>query len=563
MVHRNHIRARLALALAVCAGGAAASCRPALEQSTSAISLPALLADAADSSRDDGHWPMWRGSGAAGVAQQTELPTRWTADEGLRFKTSLPGTGNSSPVVWDDRIWLTAAVDTAGGAELTVLSIDRGDGHVDWQAAVGTAEGATHVKNGYASASVATDGTRLVASFGSAGLFAFDLQGQPLWRTMLGPLEHIWGSASSPLIHGDLVIQLADSQHDSYLAAYNKHTGDLVWRTPRESTGCWTTPILVEAPPESDAPGRLELVVNGTGTSDGSHGWVIAYDPADGRELWRVRGTTDIVSPTAVAAAGLVFSTSGRNGPTLAIRPGGSGDVTDTHVVWRANRGAAYVPSPVAYRNRLYAVNDGGVLTCYNVGNGEQIWRSRLKGNFTASLVAGDSKVYAANERGTIFVVAADDEFRLLAENELGERILATPALVGGELLVRTDRHLYAIAGIAAPDTVATSNQAEQESPPVEGGAAELESPADSPPAALAADGDTPGVTTDALPATEPLAAEPSGAAPLGATATEAFSLPVDGNGAALEAPGGAATDAPGGAATATTLSTTGGAVAE
>jgi outer membrane protein assembly factor BamB len=172
---------------------------------------------------------------------------------------------------------------------------------------------------------------------------------------------------------------------------------------------------------------------------------VIAYDPQDGRELWRVRGTTESVAPTALVGGGLVYSCSGRNGPIIAIRPGGSGDVTESHVVWKAFRGGPYIPSGLVYRNRLYLVRDSRDLACYNAGDGQLIWTKRLRGTFTASLVAAEGRIYAISERGIVTVFAAADSFQLLAQNDLDERCLATPAIAGGQLFIRTAEHLYCI----------------------------------------------------------------------------------------------------------------------
>jgi len=355
----------------------------------------------------------------------------------------VPGEGNSSPVVWDQLVLLTTALDNTDPPTLALLGFERSDGRLVLQAEVGAAEGSTHKKNGYASATVATDGERIFAFFGSTGLFCYDFSGELVWRADLGDLAHQWGTAASPVLHGDLVIQLCDSKGDSYLAAFDRQSGREVWRTPRPSYGCWTTPIVIEA--ESEAGTRTELVVNGTGSRDREGRMVIAYDPRDGRELWRVRGTTELVAPTALVSGGLVYSLSGRNGPIIAIRPGGSGDVTDSRVVWKVHRGGPYIPSGVAYRNRLYVVRDNRELACYNAGDGQLIWTKRLRGTFTSSLVAADGRLYATSEQGIVTVFAAADSFQLLGQNDLDERCLATPAIAGGQLFIRTEEHLYCI----------------------------------------------------------------------------------------------------------------------
>ena len=418
-------------------------CQPAVESTPQAVSLPSLPRDPAEDGLGAERWPGWRGLNGSGVAPGGSPAIRFGPAEGFRWKVEVPGEGYSSPVVWDDWVFLTSALRDTERPALVLLAFGRSDGTLRWRAEVGNARGRTHNKNGYASATVATDGERVVACFGAAGLVCYDFSGELLWRADLGDMDHQWGAASSPVLHDGLVIQLCDSEHNSYLAAFDKRTGEPVWRTPRPSKGCWTTPILVAS--GTGEKRRVELVVNGTSSPSRNGRMVTAYDPTSGRELWRVRGTTEQVVPTAMTAGGLIYSTSGRNGPILAIRPGGSGDVTASHCVWKTRRGGPYIPSGVVYRNRLYLVNDAGLLSCFDRGNGMLLWSKRLRGPFTASLVAADGRLYATSERGTVYVLAAADSFRLLAQNDMGARCLATPALAGGDLFLRTQEHLYCI----------------------------------------------------------------------------------------------------------------------
>jgi len=406
-------------------------CRPSVELSEQAVSLPLLKRDPAENGQDADCWPGWRGRNGSGIAPAGSPATQFSAGEGFRWKVEVPGQGNSSPVVWGNLVLLTSALDHTDPPTLAILAFDRSDGTELWRAEAGRATGRTHKKNGYASATVATDGRRIYAFFGGTGLFCYDFSGKQLWQAELGDLDHQWGSAASPVLYDNLVIQLCDAQHVSYIAAFDKLSGQPVWRTERSSYGCWSTPVLVEAKAGDSL--RTELVVNGAASSEKDGRVIIAYNPNDGRELWRVRGTTNLVTPTPVTSGNLVYCTSGRNGPTFAIRPGGTGDVTDTHVVWKQRRGGPYIPSAVAYRNRLYLVNDTGVLACYNAGDGTRIWRERLRGNFSSSLVAADGRIYAIGERGAVYVFAAADEFKLLAKNDLDEPCLATPAIADGE----------------------------------------------------------------------------------------------------------------------------------
>jgi outer membrane protein assembly factor BamB len=402
-----------------------------------------LDGDPMEDGKEADRWPGWRGRSSAGIAPTGSPAIHFGADEGFRWKVDVPGKGNSSPVVWGDFVLLTSCLDHTDPPTLVLLAYRRSDGDLLWQVEAGKARGPTHTKNGYASATVATDGQRIFAFFGSTGLFCYDFSGKPLWEAKLGDLNHIYGTASSPVLYRDMIIQLCDSDEDSYIAAFDKRSGEEVWRTPRPSHGCWSTPVAVEV--EVDGVRRTELVVNGSDNGIGRDGMVIAYHAENGRELWRVRGTKQLVVPTAVFGNGLVYSLSGRNGPIMAIRLGGSGDVTETHVVWSIRCGGPYIPTGVAYRNRLYVVRDHNEVACYNAGSGEEIWKARLRGEFTASPVAADGRIYATNDRGKVYVFRASDSFELLAENDLDQRCLATPAIASGELFIRTESHLYCI----------------------------------------------------------------------------------------------------------------------
>lgn len=409
--------------------------------SPEATAWQSLDKDPLETGTELNRWPGWRGHNGSGIAAGGKPAVSFGLQQGLRWKTEIAGEGNSSPVVWDSLVVLTTAIDTTNPPTLAVLALDRATGALQWKTEVGPAAGRTHAKNGYASATVVTDGSRIFASFGSTGLFCLDTSGKVLWRADLGNLDQIWGSAASPILHRNLVIQLCDSEHDSYLAAFDVDTGRPKWNTPRSSQACWSTPVLVTA--KTAAGQRTELVVNGTGAGEDGRGKVIAYDPENGHELWRASGTTGLVTPTPLIAGELIFSLSGRNGPMMALRTGGNGDVTASRLVWRISRGGPYIPSGVLYRNRLYVLADSGVLTCYDPGNGRDLWRARLRGAFTSSLIAADGRIYAVNEEGTAFVFAAGDAFQLLATNPLHERCYATPAVAAGDLIVRTQRHVY------------------------------------------------------------------------------------------------------------------------
>ncbi|REJ70694.1 MAG: hypothetical protein DWQ31_00075 [Planctomycetota bacterium] len=415
--------------------------------------LTAIALDAPLSTAADHDWPGWRGHNASGVSKCGNLATEWDNQEGFRWRRDLEGEGNSSPVVWGDAVLLTTDID--GGLFVDCFSL--ADGTPRWRARAGSTVGPTHVKNGYAAASVTTDGQRVFAFFGGTGMFCFDLaSGEEIWRTDLGELEHYWGTASSPVLFEDLVIQMCDNVRESFIVGLDKESGEEMWRTPRPSHGSWSTPVFVTL--ERDGKKYVEMVVNGTGTNHSGGGEVLAYDPLFGHPLWSVRGTRDIACPTAIVHEGRIISTTGRRGPIISIEPGGFGDVTDSHVQWRLPRGGPYVPTGLAIDGRLYLVDDSGTMSCYKTASGERVWRQRLGGAFTASLVAGDGKIYATSEEGDVFVVAQGDEFQLLATNSFNQRCLATPAIASDSLLFRTESQLYCIAPLqlAASEPVAT-----------------------------------------------------------------------------------------------------------
>jgi outer membrane protein assembly factor BamB len=298
-----------------------------------------------------------------------------------------------------------------------------------------------HEKNGYASATPATDGQRVYASFGRHGLAAFDLSGKLLWHRPFGVIDNYHGPAGSPVLYKDRIFLYQDqnptTNQSAFVAAFDKATGKTLWQTPRRETVGWGTPVML------DVGARDELVVSGQHR-------VAAYEPDSGRELWTVRGMTFEVIPTPVVGHGLLFASSGRAGPTMAIRPGGAGDVTSTHVAWSTPKGSPFVPSGIVVGDLLYLVNDmQSILTVYEATTGALVYQSRLgvaqREGFSASPVAVNGKVFFTNDEGQTFVVQAGREFKLLHVNELGARTLASPALVGGTWYWRTGEHLVAI----------------------------------------------------------------------------------------------------------------------
>jgi outer membrane protein assembly factor BamB len=389
-----------------------------------------------------GNWPRWRGADGNAVSSDSPLPVKWSASENVQWKVALPGEGSSSPIVWEDRVFLTCALEE--GTRRVVLCLDRKDGKTLWRGEISDDNPElTSSVTGHAAATPATDGKHVVAFFGNAGAVCYDFTGKRLWRRSFGEFDSELGLASSPIIYKDLAILVCDhdgdrfKSFDSFLIALDVKSGETRWKTDRHGLfRSWSTPIL------APAGERFELIVNAQDELRG-------YDPDSGRLLWQVGSKGGWVTPSPVFGKGIVYSTSGKDGPTLAVRPGGRGDVTATHVAWTEPRGGPYVCSPLLYGEHLYVHNELGILTCKEAGSGKVLYRKRLGGKFTASAVAGDGKLYLTNEAGTTFVVKAGAEFELLAENRLDEYTLASPAISRRALFLRAQRHLYCIGAHA------------------------------------------------------------------------------------------------------------------
>jgi outer membrane protein assembly factor BamB len=392
------------------------------------------------------YWPRWRGPSGQGLVPDGPYPDRWSAKENVAWRTTVGGRGNSSPIVWGDRIYLTTAYD--GGQRLSIVGFRRADGTQLFETFVPAGDYERgHPKNGHASATPVTDGRRVYASFGSNGLLAVDLDGKLAWHRPVGRLANYHGSAGSPVLYKDRLFIYQDhggsDAGGSFVAAFATDTGKPLWRTPRDASVGWGTPVVI------NANGRDELVVS-------SQRRVQAYDPASGKELWSVVGNTFEVIPTPVVGHGLVFCASGRAGPTMAIRPGGNGDVTSTHVAWSVAKGSPFVPSPMLLGDVLYLVNDmQSIVTAYEAKSGALLFQGRLgserREGFSASPVAVNGQVFFTNDDGETFVLKAGRTFALSHVNQLGEPVLASPALVDGRWYFRTASSLVAIGTTPRP----------------------------------------------------------------------------------------------------------------
>ena len=394
------------------------------------------------------YWPRWRGPSGQGLVRAGNYPDTWSETQNVKWKVAVPGRGNSSPIVWRDRIFFTTSYDD--GARLSLLAYSRADGKRLWElAAPQDGIEKVHQKNGHASATPVTDGERIYASFGPHGVIAASFDGRLLWHAPIGRVDNYHGTAGSPVLYKDTVIIYQDGGHrfgqqmtgaeqlPSFVAAFDRRTGKARWKTPRSATVGWGTSVVIRA------GNRDELVICGQRRA-------VAYDPNTGKELWSVAGLTFEVIPTPVVGHDLVFCSSGRAGPTIAIRPGGTGDVTATHVAWSTPKGSPFVPSGVIVGDVLYLVNDmQSIITAYEAKTGTLLYQGRLgeakREGFSGSPVALDGKVFFTNDDGETFVLAAGREFRLLHVNRLGEPTYASPALVDGRWYFRTASSLLAI----------------------------------------------------------------------------------------------------------------------
>jgi outer membrane protein assembly factor BamB len=410
-----------------------------------------LASDGVRHAAADAAWPRWRGPHGNAVSSESGLPVAWDRERNIAWRTGIPGEGSSSPIVHGDRVFVTSSREY--GTRRLTHCLSATDGQVLWTRELADENPEiTSALTGHAAATPATDGQRVVAFFGNAGLVAYDFAGRLLWHRDFGEFDSELGLASSPVFYGDTVVQLCDhdgkwySTFDSFLIAVDAATGETRWRTERRGLErSWSTPIVIPLPDNAeneshhDRLPRHELVV-------AAQDELRAYDPQRGDLLWRVTGLTGWVTPSPVFAEGLIFATSGKNGPVLAVRPGGRGDVGSTHVAWKEPQGGPYVCSPLAYRGRLYVVNEAGVLSCRSLRDGRLLYRQRLNGKFTASPVAAAGRLYLVNEDGTTYVVAAEDAFQLVATNRLDEFTLASPAIANGRIYIRTEHKLWCIA---------------------------------------------------------------------------------------------------------------------
>ncbi|MCB1020290.1 MAG: PQQ-binding-like beta-propeller repeat protein [Acidobacteria bacterium] len=380
-------------------------------------------------------WPEFRGPSGQGLAPVGELPLEWDETRNVAWKTEIPGRGWSSPVILDGRtIWLTTA--TEDGKSLRAVAVDFASGRVEKDIEVFRDDQlpSSHKKNSQASPTPILEPNRIYLHFGVRGTAALDATGKVLWKNEEHVFNPVHGAGGSPALWQDLLIFTCDGGDKQYVAAVDKNTGKTRWTTSRgKSRMSFATPLMIEV------GGKPQVICPGGDLA-------AAYDPATGEEIWRVTYDGFSVVPRPVYAHGLVFIVTGFYTPAVtAIRPDGRGDVTGSHVVWRETRGAPLTPSPIVVGDDLFMVSDNGIASCLEAKTGRRWWQARLGGNASASPIVVGERIYFSSEAGETTVIAAEREFRELAKNKLDSAILASPAVEGAALLMRTENHLYRI----------------------------------------------------------------------------------------------------------------------
>ena len=397
-------------------------------------------------------WPAWRGPTGDGVSAETGLPLQWSPTENVKWKTPLPERGNSSPIVWGDRVFLTQAIEREGRRLL--LCFDRTTGRELWRGGTTYSEKeVTHATNPQCSASPVTDGERVIVSFGSAGVWCFDFSGKELWHRDLGRQTHIWGNAASPVLHGDRCFLNFGPGPRTFLIALDKVTGKTLWQHDEpgghsgekpEGTsakaqwlGSWSDPL----PRRVGERDELFMMYPNR---------VCAFDPATGKELWTSGGINALAYTSPIFADGIVVAMGGFNGKAVAVRAGGSGDVTESHRVWHHPRTKQRIGSGAIHEGHIYILDDPGIAECIELKTGKVVWEERLKGpgpsgTNWSSIVIADGKCHAMNQGGDAFVFRASPTFELLATNSLGEHTNSSFAISNGDIFIRTAKHLWCI----------------------------------------------------------------------------------------------------------------------
>lgn len=453
------------------------------------LSLCAVLSALTITAAAVENWGQWRGPLGTGEAPKADPPTKWSATENIKWKVKIPGRGTGTPIVWGDQIFIQTAIPTGkkvaevpitvagpilagqqqrpgpgegnrrrggggGGGfgrsekpteehQFVILSIDRKTGKTLWQqtARQEVPHEGHHQDHYFSSASAVTDGEQVFAYFGSRGLYAYDMKGNVQWSTDFGDMttRNNFGEGNSPALHGNTIVVNWDHEGEDFVVALNKKTGEELWRQGRDELTSWSTPLIVKH------EGQEQVIIAASKN-------VRSYDLKTGKMVWECSGLTGNVIPTPIYHDGMVYVTSGfRGAALLAIRLGRSGNLDDTDsIAWKHNKGTPYVPTPVLYDGKLFfSASNNSILSCFDARTGKPLFeeqRLEALGGIYASLTAANNRIYVVGRNGTTAVIKNSDKLEVLATNELGEKIDASPALVGKELFLRSHEHLYCIA---------------------------------------------------------------------------------------------------------------------
>ena len=383
------------------------------------------------------NWPGWRGPRGDGSSVEPDIPAQWSATSNVAWMAEIPGRGHGSPIVWGDRLFLLTAIEEK--QERCLVCLDRLTGSILWQRVVVVAPlEHKHGLNSFASSTPATDGQFVYCTFldqTNMVAAAYDFAGNQQWLVRPGPFASKHGFCSSPVLFKDKVIINGDHDGDAYIVALDRHTGQTLWKVPRENkTRSYGTPILREL------AGKTQLILSGNKC-------IASYDPATGARLWIIDGPTEQMVASLVynEKAGLLFFTGGfPELHILAIKPDGCGNVTKTHIAWRTMKGAGYVPSPISVGDYFINITDNGTVTCYQARDGNILWSEHL-GSEHASLVTAGGLVYCLADSGLLTILKPGPAYQIVAQNTLGEKCFASPAISGGQLFIRSDQHLFCL----------------------------------------------------------------------------------------------------------------------
>ena len=377
-------------------------------------------------------WPQFRGPTGQGVSDEQGLPLTWSETSNVVWKVAIPGKGWSSPVVQGDRIWLTSA--TEEGKSLRAIAVDRNSGAIVQNVEVFRLKSAklTNPKNSFASPTPIIEGDRVYVHFGAFGTACITQSGEIVWKTKLEYDNGQHGTGGSPALYDDLLIISCDGNDVQFVVALDKHTGKVKWKKSRQGYQAYSTPLIVKS------PGGDQVISPGAFRA-------ISYDPRNGKELWHVTygdGFSNV--PRPVYGDGVVFICTGfQQASLLAVRLDGKGDVTKSKLQWKLDRGVPLTPSPLLVGNELYLVTDNGIVTCLDAKTGKEYWRARIGGNHSASPIYADGRIYFLSEEGESVVLAAGQQLKHLATNQLDGRTLASMAVSNGSIFIRSDTHLY------------------------------------------------------------------------------------------------------------------------